>query len=241
MERKGTRFLEGGGLSENQNPPVIEGGENPPGGGEGGEESYADHKFYVTSGTDTGLTDGTAYETLAAAYEAALTNASHKRIVVLADVSAPGAEVLDPTGIILVGDDTILIEGGTPAVKIERNDGANDSVIEITGGAKIAFKNITINGKINPDANETDSNNRALKITGAGTKVTLEDGVVVTGKKIGSKKPDPTEDDGSGVLVSGGAELVMTGTAKVTDCVEEGPFAKGAVWLRRQHADDGRR
>lgn len=110
---------------------------------------------------DTGLTAGTAYETLKAAYEAALQDAGHKRIVVLANVSAPGAVVLDPTGIILAGDSLISIEGKTPAVKIERSAEANDSVIEIKGSAKVRFKHITVNGKIS-DENTLTSNNRAL-------------------------------------------------------------------------------
>jgi hypothetical protein len=219
----------GGGVSENQNLLDIEDGEYPLVNDDDYEFDPEILSFYVSDiGEDTadGTTEKTAFKTLAYAYGAALADDTHKRIVVLTDLFD---ENLVTFGQSVGTEGTILIEGKTGTEKIERSVGANDSVLAITGGAKIAFKQITINGKINPDANETDSNNPALKITGAGTKVTLADGTVVTGKKIGSRNLIATEDDGSGVLVSGGAELVMTGTAKVTQCVEEAQNAKGTV------------
>jgi hypothetical protein len=225
-----------GGGSENQNPSGGEGDENPPDGSNPGDNDLFDPlipRFYVSADTgddgNDGLTEETAFKTLAKAYTEALADDAHKRIVVLTNLSETGAVAFDQP---VETAGTILIEGATPAVKIERSDGANDSVIEITNGAKVRFRYITINGKINPDENTDTSNNRALKITGTGTKVTLEDGVVVTGKKRGGGATIPTEADGSGVLVSGLAELVMTGTARITQCVEEWSHAKGAVVVR---------
>jgi hypothetical protein len=180
---------------------------------------------------DDGLTAEMAFLTLGKAYTEALADPAHKRIVVLSDLINTGAVTFDTA---VDADGTILIEGNAGGWKIERSDGANESVIEITNGAKIIFKNITINGMINPSANTETSNNRALKITGAGTAVTLQDGVVVTGKKIGSGAGKPTDADGSGVLVSGGvfvygessstrSKLVMTGGAVISGNTASGP------------------
>jgi hypothetical protein len=241
VEEEDQNLPEGGGDKtpspggmDDQSPPVIKGDQNPsdgndPDNSDPGGSNPSISNFYVSNtGADTndGLTEGTAFGTLGKAYTEALADPARKRIVVLSDLVDTGLVTLTNAD---AAGNAILVEGRTGGLKIERSDGANDSVIEIKGGAKIAFRNITINGKINPGANEADSNNRALKITGAGTEVTLEDGAVVTGKKIGSGAYTPTEDDGSGVLVSDRAELVMTGSSRITGCEEEALYARGAV------------
>jgi hypothetical protein len=155
------------------------------------------------------------------------------RIVVLADIAADGATVLDPAalGEELLSEpnsEPVVIAGAAPeiiagedepaanqgVITLARTSGTNEPVLEITGGARITLENIAINGKT--------SGNRALKVAGAGTKVTLGDGTVVTGKKT-----DGT--GGSGIWIGQGAEVEMTGTSIVTGCEESAGGPKGAV------------
>jgi hypothetical protein len=143
--------------------------------------------FYVSvGGNDTGNdgpTSAMPFLTLAKAYAAALGDPTHKRIVVLSDLSESGLVTLDPSTVSSVSESkNILIEGTVGGTKpeIKRSQAVNDSVLAITGGAHITFKNIMINGKVVPD---NDGANRALHISGAGTEVTLESQTVITGKK----------------------------------------------------------
>jgi hypothetical protein len=176
--------------------------------------------FYVSgSGSDSssdGTVKATPFKTLAKAYTAALADVTHKRIVVLSNLDETGLVTLsqaDATG------STILIEGKTAGLKIERSDGANDSVLAITGGAKIAFKNILINGKI-AASDDANANNRALAIGGAGTEVTLGNGTVITGKQYGINSAVTGKAyHGSGIRLYDKATLVMEGNSTVTGCV----------------------
>jgi hypothetical protein len=175
--------------------------------------------FYVDVEGDDDVNDGLSeespFKTLAKAYTAALGSPDHKRIVVLSNLIEAGVVTLDSTAETSI----VTIEGKTTGLKIERNDGVDNSVLEIADGAQIIFKNILINGKIADNNDGTNTNNRALKITGTGTKVTLGNGVTVTGKIATSSNSDvPSEKDGSGILIGGGAVLEMIGNSLVTGC-----------------------
>jgi hypothetical protein len=184
--------------------------------------------FYVSSNGDDTNNDGRSetapFGTLAKAYEAALASSDRKRVVVLTNLFKTGIITLDPTKKATSGSTLILIEGKDreARLKIERSDGANDSVLEIKGGAEITFEHILINGKIAPNTNNANANNRAIAITGAGTKVTLGNWATVTGQKVGNTLTNAKDTYGSGVLIDNGGELVMTGTGEVTGCVATG-------------------
>jgi hypothetical protein len=188
-------------------------------------------RFYVSATGDddnnNGLSEDSSFKTLTKAYVAALVSQNRKRIVVLSDLDNNGPDTLDASGTV---SEPVVIEGSTSEWKIERNDGRDSSVLEIKGGARIVFKNITINGKISDDDGAAQ-NNRALWINGTGTKVTLGDGVVVTGQiATSSSSSTPNTKDGSGILIGGNAELEMTGDSQVTGCkTTAGNYAKGAV------------
>jgi hypothetical protein len=194
---------------DNENPPVEPDPFDP------GTPS-----FYVNAGgsdSNNGLSESAPFKTLAKAYTAALGSSDRKRVVVLSNLIGTGLVNLDPTGKTVSGTGPITIEGKTAGLKIERSVGADDSVLEIKGGAQIVFKNIKINGKI-ADIEGTGKNNRALKITGTGTKVTLGNGAVVTGKiATSSGDAEPNDKDGSGILIAG-AVVEMTGNSLVTGC-----------------------
>jgi hypothetical protein len=178
----------------------------------------SDPNFYVSnSGNDTflGTSEAAPYKTLAKAYEAALADAQRKRIVILTNLSEPELVTFNPSDKLTNGDAPILIMGKTAALKIERSAGADDSVLEISGGAKIIFKNITINGK-----GDGPVYRRALAVGGNGTTVTFENEVVITGKK-NSGEPNVTNVDqhDSGIRVYDQAHLVMKGNSQVTECM----------------------
>jgi hypothetical protein len=195
--------------------------QNSPGSGEG---SGFNHDFddgytfepsilsvYVSgNGNDAtldGTVEGTPYKTLAKAYEAALANADHKRIVVLTDLSETGPVMLNPTGKPKKGDDPILIEGKTAKLKIERSEGINDSVLVIAKGAKIIFKNIMIDG----NKNETVYH-RAITVEGTTnnvTEVTLGEKTVITGKVVNVR--------GGGIELLSYAKLTMNAGAVITN------------------------
>jgi hypothetical protein len=88
---------------------------------------------------------------------------------------------------------------------ITRTDGKDDSVIMVTGGGQVIFKDVTIDGK---NTGTPGVFHRGLKVTGAGTTVTLDAGTTVTGK-LGPV-------DGGGIFVDGGAALVMKDGSVVT-------------------------
>jgi hypothetical protein len=120
------------------------------------------------------------FATLAHAYQAAL-DKQVQTIVVLSDLDgADGTMTLDPAGVPV--NDFITITSDTVQQTLKRPPGDtnyNDSVVKVTGGAKVVFSNITINGSINNPSNPLMWN-RALFIEDA--DVTLEAGAQLFGK-----------------------------------------------------------
>jgi hypothetical protein len=208
------------------------GNKNPPGAsGISGDESISaildpfkpDIPSFYVSGGGNDADDGTSttpFKTLAKAYAAALGDSERKRIVVLSDLSEPGLVTLSPPTV--NGSEDILIEGmdRESRPKIERSTGANDSVLAITNKAQITFMNIIINGLIAPMSTDANANNRALYISGSGTKVTLENGTVITGKKMIVNGANVSH-TGSGIMVRDSAVLVMNEGSAVTGCCGE--------------------
>jgi hypothetical protein len=168
--------------------------------------------------------------TLAAAYEKALADKTRKRIVVLSDLIETGLVTLSPANKTVAGSGFILIEGRRAGLKIERSTGANDSVLQIQDGAKVVFKNITVNGKIAPHDNGAKANNRAILVTGKGTEVVLRNRAVATGKTyLGSADID-SNNHGSGIRVIKEGKLVMETGSAVTGCEGVG-HVNGAIQL----------
>jgi hypothetical protein len=163
--------------------------------------------FYV-SNTGSDFADGsetTPFATLLKAYEAASTDDKRKTIAVLTDLETTGAVELN-----IENPLTITIRGVTATPpKLTMSAGTNESVIEISNQAKVKFQNITIDGKAN------SMTNRALYVSGAGTKVTLVRGATITGKTNGSTIK------GAGVYVEDGAWLVLSG-GEIVDSVSNG-------------------
>jgi hypothetical protein len=190
--------------------------------------------FYVSGeGKDgnTGRTKDTPFAALSEAYTAALADPFRKRIVVLSDLVEEGLVTLTPAGKTVSeggGNVFILIEGESAGLKIERSVGANDSVLRIQGGAKITFKNITVNGKIAPESGEANANNRAIQVDGTGTVLVFGNGVTVTGKVKGAGYIDAGV-NGSGIAVTNGGKLVMEAGSAVTGCAADNGY--GAVFV----------
>jgi hypothetical protein len=170
--------------------------------------------------TNTGIDEASPLATLAAAYKKALASTTCKRIVVLSDLSEPGLVTLTPKDKIVRGggDGFIFIEGKHDGLKIERSTGANDSVLQIQDGAKIVFRNITVNGKIAPHDNSEKANNRAILVTGPGTKVMLGSGAVATGKMYHKGVDRDSDKHGIGIRVDDGGKLMLKAGSAVTDC-----------------------
>jgi hypothetical protein len=169
-------------------------------------DADAAEPFYV-SNTGSDSADGsetTPFLTLLKAYEAASEDDKRKTVVVINDLTTTGAVALNMDNSL-----TITIRGVTqiPPV-LMRSDGSDDSVISISSKAKVKFQNITIDGSAN------GGNNRALSVSGAGTKVTLVRGATITGKLNSNVK-------GAGVLVGNGAWLVLSG-GEIVDSVSKG-------------------
>jgi hypothetical protein len=151
--------------------------------------------FYVSS-TGSDSYDGsetTPFATLLKAYEAASADDKRKTIVVINNLTTTGVVELNAANSL-----TITIRGvtATPPV-LTRSDGTDESVISVSNQAKVKFQNITIDGSA------SGGNNRALLVSGAGTKVTLVKGATITGKT--------TDGNGAGVYVKDGAWLVLSG------------------------------
>jgi hypothetical protein len=126
----------------------------------------------------------------------------------------------DSRTIRIVGDNAYKIDGsraematfdggantdGTAKTTIIRSGNAGDSVIEVSDGSVVTFKDITISGW-----NDDTGLGRGLLVTGAQTSVTLAAGTTVTGKATGNLR-------GGGVLVEDGATLTMKNGSAVTD------------------------
>jgi hypothetical protein len=168
--------------------------------------------FYVKSdGNDSA--DGSETEpflTLRNAYEAASADSKRKTIVVMDDLTADGAVELNINNPLTV---TIRGISETPPT-LRRSAGTNDAVIKVTSGAKVKLQSITIDGK-------TGGSNRALSISGEGTKVTIVSGATLTGKTTVNTAA------GGGVFVDNGAWLVLSG-GEVVDSVVSGTGVRGA-------------
>jgi hypothetical protein len=171
-------------------------------------------KAFASDTANNGLSEDSPFATLGTAYEAALDSGTDARIVVLSDLIVEGLITLDGTGAINPNA-LVTIRGKYSGNKIERSDGMNDSVLQIAGGAKIAFEYIKVNGLIDGNDTSASGNNRAITVTGAGTEVTLGTGVVATGM-LGGNGNNPI--DGNGILVSDSGKLVMEGGSEVTGC-----------------------
>ncbi|MDR1230984.1 MAG: hypothetical protein LBK61_06235 [Spirochaetaceae bacterium] len=205
------------------------------GGGDGGgeDEKNAVYPFdagaytnvYVSgSGSDEAEgTEESPLATLEEAYAKALTG-SFGRIVVLTNLSEDpddGDSHKIPVTLNPFEEDAtesaaaIVIEGRHYGLKIERSAERNDSVIAITNGAHIVFKNILINGKMP----EPSLYHRALDIGGEYTKVTLDAGAKITGRKAGGEVTAPAV-HGAGIRVYDKAQLVMDDGSSVEDCIE---------------------
>jgi hypothetical protein len=175
-----------------------------------------------------------AFATLEKAYKTALQdNTGYNTIVVLTDLSKTGtvelSAIVDNNPI----EKSITIKGGgakTPTLTriagggLEPSD-KNGRVLQVSGGAKIKFENIKING-----ITTQDYYHGALAIGEAAvseepkppiSRVTLLKGAEITGKKDGisgytiiTKEADA----GSGVFIGPYGELVMENGSKVTGC-----------------------
>jgi predicted outer membrane repeat protein len=193
--------------------------------------------FYV-SGTDKGsndndgLSEATPFRTLGKAFEESQASGGLTQIVVLSNLTQADAVVFDGANNEAFAPITIKGEGGEHT--ITRSTGTNGSVLEITNGAKIKFENITVNGMYNGGGSVF---NRAIKIDGAGSEVTLGKGAVITGKLEGFAVGDALKNSqgtdttlqGSGVSVTGDGKLTITG-GEVTGCL--GTKSIGAVYAR---------
>jgi hypothetical protein len=93
----------------------------------------------------------------------------------------PGSEPLPVVPLITITSDNghrTLTRAGYAEGSLS---GIEHSVVTVSGGAKVVFKNITIDGR--KDA--ATGFHRALEVSGAGTEVTLETGAVLSGKTSG--------------------------------------------------------
>jgi hypothetical protein len=179
--------------------------------------------FFVdanSNGDNDGKTRQTPIPSLAAVYKLAVNDPVRKTVVVLGNIDTTGPIMLD-TGI-GQGKEPVLIVGDTgKKIIVTRQDAVNGSVIEISGGAKVTFRNMKIDGAIVPQPIDKVYN-RALSVSNKGTEVTLDVGTVITGV---IKTPNGgTKEGGSGITVFDDAALVMNTGSAVTDCVG---FEKG--------------
>jgi hypothetical protein len=214
----------------------------------GGDGVNPDTSFYIDGerGSDTknnGREREHPFKTLAAAYRAGLAEPNPIRLVVLSDIDAAALEEgVTDTKIpfaLQVARDITITGGGTKKVTLRRSgtDSAEDSVLKIGGGAQVTFENITIDGKavITIAGAQTNGgkNRRALKIIGntwgKKTKVTLGKGAIITGMIDSGSGVNQIDKDGSGILVSGYAELAMTEDSRVSECEAIAANSRGAV------------
>jgi hypothetical protein len=156
-------------------------------------------------------TEDMPFATLEKAYAATKGDVANKRIVVLSNLGAEGTVKLNGTD---AEGDAVTIEGKYLDLKIERTGGQNGSVITVTNGAKVKFKNIFIDGK---RGGSSGNYHRALEIGGQNTEVTLENRAKITGKKMGDATAAAPL-NGSGVRLYDAAKLVMNNGSSVVNC-----------------------
>jgi hypothetical protein len=127
--------------------------------------------IYVSNTGNDSTGDGSRVNPFAAltkAYTAALDSPAIRTITVLSDLDAGNSPMtLDGGGT----PPEITITSDTGQWTLTRTNGANDSVVEVSGGAKVVFSNIKITG----------GENRALYIMGPDNMVTLNN-TALTGK-----------------------------------------------------------
>ncbi|MDR1229939.1 MAG: hypothetical protein LBK61_00915 [Spirochaetaceae bacterium] len=203
------------------------------GGGEGGSEGGPSGgpvdnfdpsipSFYVSAEEgkedNNGTSESEPLATLKAAYDKAKGDSERRRIVVLSDLTQAVAVEFNAPG------DFITIEGRYAGYTIGRSAGKNGSVLEITGGAKIKFANIKVNGR------NGSVYNRAIKIDGAGSEATLEQGAVLTGELVATDGAEIISDltlNGNGVWVTNSGTLTIA-EGEVAGC--QGAVSVGAVF-----------
>ncbi|MDR1230766.1 MAG: hypothetical protein LBK61_05130 [Spirochaetaceae bacterium] len=194
-----------------------------------------------SSDDNDGLSEATPFKTLLAAYEAARDSADRKQIVVLSNLTQTGEDADEDA---LTGpSELITIKGkdGTQTItrSVVANEGAG-SVLVITGGAKITFVDIKVNGIVGDGSSIF---NRAIKIDGS--EVTLGKGAVITGKLQGDSTGDNPGPDGfntdtkngSGVFVTNSGKLTIADGSEVTGC--EGPVNNDVGTLGAVYANSG--
>jgi hypothetical protein len=172
--------------------------------------------YYVSAaplGSDAnhGMTEDKPFETLAKAVEVAMGNSLCKEIIVLSNLAAADLVMIDGSG--AVNTKVITIRGKTGAEKLTRSSGTDNNVIKIQGGAKVSFKDITIDGGA--------TTNRGLYVTGAGTEVTLGADAEISGKL--------TNGYGGGVYMEDG-KFTMEGTAIIRGSAYYGDGGGVFVW-----------
>jgi hypothetical protein len=155
----------------------------------------APQPFYVSAtGLDTNNGSETApFGTLEKAYARAAKSISRKTVAVASDISLTAAVTLSAAAVAGGQVGIVTITSDSTVRTLARTDSGNDVVIKVSGGAKVVFQNITIDGK-------TSGLNRALAVSGAGTEVTLETGAKLAGKAGG---------DGGALAVTSGSVFNM--------------------------------
>ncbi|MDR1232578.1 MAG: hypothetical protein LBK61_14400 [Spirochaetaceae bacterium] len=186
--------------------------------------------FYVSAtenaDENSGESEAEPFATLSKAYAEAVkknpdSEIRRRRIVVRSNLTQPDVVAFGSAG------DFITIEGRRTGYSIGRSTRTNGSVLEITGGAKIKFVNIKVNGVLSGNA---VIYNRAIKVDGDGSEGTLGQGAVLTEKIVGSGaglSPDGANINGSGVFVTNSGKLTLE-EGEVTGC--QGATSVGAVF-----------
>jgi hypothetical protein len=212
--------------------------------------------FYVSSTGDDGWagTSSQPFATLAAAYPAALDDLVRKQITFLSDLDAGDHPMmLEPPGVTADEEITITSDvvrrmltrtGGGDTWETESMEGSNlktrgPSVVRVTAGAEVVFRNIVINGRPYRTGNDEPIKDaeaeaelaaepvysRALRVEGT---VTLEEDTVLTGKAKFPFVRGPAEGNflsvtvggesnaGGGIFIDAGGSVTMKGNSTIT-------------------------
>jgi hypothetical protein len=183
--------------------------------GIGGEGPF---DLYVSENGDDDENDGQPdrpFKTLAYAYTAALND-------------YPGVDTITVTST-LAADEAMVLSGApannaiTSAPKpwtLTRSSGTNKSVVEVKNGAKVVFKDITIDGRpektgeVEPEPEPETVYHRALFIEGTATEVTLDNAHLVGKVKSGYTGAN-YNDGGGGVYVKSGTLTMNPGSSTI--------------------------
>jgi hypothetical protein len=157
--------------------------------------------YYVGNGGNdayTGLTRDDPLANIATAYNKAVASSDIKTIIVIGDRSTSGtwtfSQSVATAGTITVRGDDVVASG------LARSSGTDAQVITVSAGADIVFENLWIKGNYSGSVY-----NRALHVTGAGTRVTLGNGAKIYGKVAGAGL------NGGAILVDTNGALIMSG------------------------------